>query len=303
MQEEIRKLKQEKNAVILAHLYQRGEIQDVADYTGDSFALSQQAAKTDADIIVFCGVHFMAESAKILSPDKIVLLPEPRAGCPMADMVSVEALREMKRKYPDAAVVAYVNSSAAVKAESTICCTSANAVKVVESLKEYDKIIFVPDRNLGHYISRHVDKEIILWEGYCYTHNDLMREHIEQARKEHPEAEVLVHPETPPEVVDVADKVFSTAGMLKYVKQSNRKEFIIGTERGILHQLTKDNPDKKFYFPTDELLCANMKLTTLEKLLRSLQTLEPQVTVPADIAAKARRALDRMLAVGREEKN
>lgn len=299
----INALKKERNAIIMAHLYQPAEIQAIADFTGDSFALSQQAAATDADVIVFCGVHFMAESAKILSPGKTVLLPEETAGCAMADMVTVEDLREMKRKHPDAAVVAYVNSSAAVKAESDICCTSANAVKVVQSLTEYNKVIFVPDQNLGNYVSRFVDKEIIFWPGYCYVHHNLTAAAIAEQRRLRPGVEVLVHPECPPEVVISADKVFSTSGMLKYVRQSRQREFIIGTERGIYYQLQRDNPEKQFYFPDSSLNCATMKLTTLDKVLNALERMEPHVNVPAAIADQARRALDRMLAVGREEKN
>ncbi|MHB8172634.1 MAG: quinolinate synthase NadA [Thermincolia bacterium] len=295
--EEIKKLKEQHNAVILAHLYQRPEVQDVADFVGDSLALSQQAAQTDAEVIVFCGVHFMAESAAILSPDKIVLLPEEKAGCPMADMITAEELRAKKKEHPKAIVVCYVNSSAEVKAESDICCTSANAVKVVQSLPEDAEILFVPDQNLGHWVGMQTGRKIIYWEGYCNTHHRLKGDDIRKAKAEHPDALILVHPECQPEVVAMADGVFSTSGMIKYAKESPAKEFILGTEMGILHQLSKECPGKQFYMASSKLICPNMKSTTLEKVKWSLEELEPRITVSEDIRVKAIDSLDKMLAV------
>jgi quinolinate synthase len=292
----LQELKRQRNAVILAHYYQRDEIQDVADFIGDSFQLSQQAAATDADVIVFCGVHFMAESAAILSPDKIVLLPEPRAGCPMADMIDVDGLRKFKAEHPDAAVVSYVNTTAAVKAESDICCTSANAVKVVNSL-DADRVIFTPDRNLGRYIARHTDKEVVVWEGFCNTHDHLTLEQLEKTQAEHPQALTVVHPECRPEISAAADYVSSTSGMIRFVRQSDAKEFIIGTEGGLLHLLQRENPDKRFYLASPNLICPNMKANTLAKVVRSLETMSPEITVPEDIREKAVLALDRMLAI------
>jgi quinolinate synthase len=299
MQAEIRRLKAEKDVVLLAHLYQRPEIQDVADFVGDSLALSQQAAETTAQVIVFAGVHFMAESAKLLSPDKKVVLPEAAAGCPMADMVTAEALRAEKAKHPGVPVVCYVNSSAAVKAESDICCTSANAVKVVASL-DADTVIFVPDRNLGMYVARMTKTKVLPWPGYCPTHERITADQVKALQTAHPQAVTLVHPECVPAVIDLADHVFSTQGILKYVAEHDQAEYIIGTEEGILHQLRKISPDTRFYLPSnDRQICPNMKATTLRKVLQALETLQPEVSVPADIAARARRTLERMLAVGR----
>lgn len=299
MMDRVRQLKKDKNAVLLAHLYQRPEVQEVADYVGDSLALAQQAAETDAKVIVFAGVHFMAESAAILSPEKAVVLPEGGAGCPMADMVTADALREEKARHPGVPVVCYVNSSAAVKAESDVCCTSANAVKVVASL-DADTVLFVPDRNLGAYVARKTDKHVILWQGYCPTHDRITPEQVGALKAAHPEALVVVHPECVPAVIDFADAVFSTQGILKYVKESPASEFIIGTEEGVLHQLRKVSPDKQFYLPSGERqICPNMKATNIGKVVRALETLEPRVTVPQDIAARARQTLDRMLSIGR----
>lgn len=291
-------LKKEKNAVIIVHNYQRDEVQEIADYRGDSLALAQAAVRTDAKIIVFCGVHFMAESAAILNPGKKVLLPVKEAGCPLADMITVEKLKDKKKQYPDAAVVCYVNSSAAVKAESDIACTSSNAIKVVKSLKE-KKVIFVPDKNLGRYVQSQVpEKEIILWEGFCATHIRLTEEDVVAAKKRHPEAEFIAHPECNPEVLRLADAVCSTGGMFSYVRSSPKKEFIIGTENGMLFGLKKENPDKKFYMPTTHLVCANMKLTTLGWVLHSLEHEVYEIRVPKDIAQKARKSLERMLNLG-----
>ena len=292
----LQELKQERRAIILAHYYQRDEIQDAADFVGDSFGLSQQAAATDAEVIVFCGVHFMAESAAILSPDKIVLLPEPKAGCPMADMVDIDGLRAFKAEYPDAAVVSYVNTTAAVKAESDICCTSSNAVRVVNSL-DAKRIIFTPDRNLGRYVAQHTDKEIIVWEGYCHTHDHLTLEQFEQIKAEHPAALSVVHPECRPEVSAAADFVSSTAGILKFVRESDATEFIVGTESGILHQMKQQNPGKTFYLASPKLICPNMKANTLAKTVQALENMQPCITVPEDIRIKAVQALDRMLAI------
>ena len=293
----INKLKTEKNAIILAHYYQRPEIQDIADYVGDSLGLARKAAQSEADVIVFCGVHFMAESAAILSPDKLVLLPEKEAGCPMADMANAQDLREMKSKYPEAAVVSYVNTTAAVKAESYICCTSSNAVKVINSLSSFKQVIFTPDRNLGQYVATQCDKEIILWEGYCNTHDRVTPEDIISKKDRYPQAEVVVHPECRPDVVALSDYTGSTAGMLKYIKDSDRSQFIIGTEQGLLHALKKQNPTKEMILASKKLICPNMKLTTLPKIVESLTTMSPIITVEKEIARKAYLALDRMLKI------
>lgn len=294
--DEILRLKKEKNAIILAHNYQVGEVQDLADFVGDSLRLSQQAASTDADVIVFCGVHFMAETASILSPEKTVLLPDSNAGCPMADMVTPEKLREFKAKYPGAPVVCYVNSSAEVKAESDYCCTSANAVKIVESI-DADEIIFVPDQHLGHYASIKTSKKIILWNGFCPTHRRMTADILRKQKEAHPNAKVVVHPECLDDVILLADAAASTEGILRYARETNAEEFIIGTEVGILHRLHKENPGKKFYPLYERAVCPNMKRTTLEKVLWSLQDLEHVVRVPEEIAVRAKLAIDRMLEI------
>ncbi|VVB68743.1 Quinolinate synthase A [uncultured archaeon] len=296
MMEEILALKKERNAVILAHNYQIPEVQDIADLVGDSLELSRAAAHQDAEVIVFCGVDFMAETAAILSPQKKVVLPEKGAWCPMALMIAPDQLQELKANYPEAAVVCYVNSTAEVKAHSDICCTSANGVQVVNSLPQ-KQVIFVPDRNLAAYVARHTEKQIIPWNGYCYVHDYFTPEEVRAARARHPQAEVLVHPECRPEVIDLADYVYSTAGMGRHARASKAREFIIGTEVGMLYRLKKENPDKEFYPLSEKAVCQNMKKTNLAKVLRALKTLEPQVTVPEDIASKARRAIERMLAV------
>lgn len=292
----IEELKKKHNAIILAHNYQVEEVQEVADYIGDSFGLSQIAAQTEADVIIFCGVHFMAESAKILSPDKKVILPVLEAGCPMADMVDVDGLRALKAKHPGVPVVTYVNSSAAVKAESDICCTSSNAVQVVESL-DSDTIIFTPDQNLGSYIASKTNKKIILWEGYCITHHRVSPEDVKAVREAHPDAIILVHPETRPEIVALADHADSTEGILRYVRNSNHQKFIIGTEMGILYRLKKENPDKEFYILTPKLVCVNMKKTHLSHVIKALETLSPEIHVPEETRVKAKRALERMLEI------
>ncbi|HID26313.1 MAG TPA: quinolinate synthase NadA [Methanosarcinales archaeon] len=296
--EKIQKLKEERNAIILAHNYQRGEVQDIADFVGDSLGLSQKAAEHKAEVIVFCGVDFMAESAKILSPQKTVLMPELDVQCPMAAMITSESLKLMKKKYPDAAVVCYVNTSAAVKAECDICCTSSNAIKIVNSLEE-DEVLFVPDKNLALYTASKSDKKIIPWEGYCPTHHQILQGDILLASEDHPYAEIIVHPECRQDVIQLADKVFSTGGMVKYVKKSKSKEFIIGTEIGIIHRLKKENPHKKFYLASKYAICPNMKMNTLESIYKSLETMEHKITVPEPIQKKAKKALDRMLEVGR----
>jgi len=292
---EIQRLKKEKNAVILAHNYQIPEIQEIADIIGDSLKLSQEAAKTDADIIVFSGVHFMAESAKILSPDKKVLLPVHDAGCPMADMIDADQLRAFKKEYPDIPVVCYVNSSAEVKAESDICCTSSNAVNIVRGM-EANKILFVPDQNLGDYIARQVpEKEVICWEGFCITHHRVTPVEVTAVRKHHPDALVLVHPECSPNVVEKADFVGSTSAIINFANKSDSKSFIIGTEMGVLHQLRKENPDKSFYLLSPGLTCFNMKKTTLSDIYKALLNEQYEITVDEEIRQKALGCLQRML--------
>jgi quinolinate synthase len=300
IKKQIRELLTQHNAVLLAHNYMRDEIQEIADITGDSLALSIEAAKTSADVIVFCGVHFMAESAAILSPDKIVLLPRPDAGCPMADMVTAEGLEQLKAKHPGVPVVTYVNSTAEVKAHSDICCTSANATKVVRSLPD-SKLIFVPDRNLGRFVAKSVpEKEFIYWDGYCPTHERMTVEAVLAKKAQYPEALFVCHPECAPEVTALADQACSTSAMYDYCRTSPARQFIIGTEAGILYRLRLENPDKEFILASPALFCPNMKLTSLEDVLHSLQTLTPVITVPEEIRVQAKQALDRMLAVPRD---
>jgi len=295
LQRKIAELKKEKDAVILAHNYQRDEVQEIADITGDSYALAVAAMKVKQKVIVFCGVSFMAESAAMLNPDKTVLLPVKEAGCPLADMITAEKLRKKKAEYPEAAVVCYVNSSADVKAESDICCTSSNAVRIVKSVKE-NKIIFVPDKNLGRFVREKVpEKEMILWDGCCVVHMRLTQEEVVFAKERHPGAEFIAHPECRKEVLNLADYIGSTAGMIKYVNASPCKEFIIGTETGIIYKLVQDNSEKKFHVPTKEFICANMKLTTLGWIARSLEQMTYVVTVPEEVSRKARKALERMI--------
>jgi quinolinate synthase len=295
--EKILRLKKERNAVILAHNYQRAEVQDIGDFVGDSLELSRKAAEQkDADVIVFCGVHFMAETAYILSPQKTVLLPDAGAGCPMANMITAEGLVKKKQEVPGAHVVCYVNSSAAVKAESEICCTSANAVEVVKSIG-IGEIIFVPDQYLGQWVSSKLNRPMILWPGYCPTHMKIQPEDILKQKENYPEAIALAHPECRPEVHAVADQVLSTGGMLRFVRQSPAKVFIIGTETGILHRLEKENPGKTFIPALDKAVCPNMKKITLEKVLWSLEDMKPVIKVPEDIRVRAKLALERMLAI------
>jgi len=295
LMDRIKGLKRVRNAVILAHNYQLPEVQDIADFTGDSLELSRKAADTDADTIVFCGVHFMAETAKILSPDRVVLLPDPRAGCPMADMITVDELRIFKDQHPGLPVVAYVNTSAAVKAESDVCCTSANAVKVVEAL-DADAVLFVPDKCLGAYVASKTSKRVILYPGYCPTHHRILAEDVVREKRAHPNALVVAHPECTMDVIQLADAVESTSGMLRFAHASDSEEFIICTERGLLHRLRKENPDKRFYSPGRLNICPNMKKITLEKVLWSLEDMTPRIEIPPDIIARARKAIDGMLA-------
>ena len=320
LRDKIIALKREKNAIILAHNYQREEVQDIADYRGDSLELSRLAADTDCDVIVFCGVHFMAESASILSPDKTVLLPEISAGCPMADMIAADSarnartefpgfeykegftyppgfsLKDIKKRHPGVPVVTYVNTTAEVKAESDICCTSANAVKIVESL-DSDKVICIPDKNLSAWIARNTKKEVIAWDGFCHVHERATADDVKSAREEHPDALVLAHPECRMEVLEMADHVTSTSGMLRYSQSSDAKEFIIGTETGLMYKLKSDNPEKNFYPLRKDMVCPNMKKTSLNSVLHCLETETYKIKVPEEIRIPAKRALDRMLEV------
>jgi len=297
---EIRELLKERNAVLLAHNYQRDEVQEIADITGDSLGLSIEAAKTSADVIVFCGVHFMAESASILSPGKTVLLPRLEAGCPMADMIRPAQLAAYRHEHPDAVVVTYVNSSAEVKALSDICCTSGNAVNVVRSIPEGREIFMVPDRNLAHYIRKVSGRKLSWWDGYCPTHDRLTTAEVAKEKEAHPGALLVVHPECRPEVVEMADAVLSTSGMLEYCRRSAAKEFIVATESGILYRLRKENPGKVFHVPYRAMICLNMKIITLKDVRDSLVSMSPSVRVPEGIRLKAKAALDAMLAVPRD---
>ena len=320
LREKILNLKQKKNAIILAHNYQRDEVQDIADHTGDSLELSRMAASIDCEVIVFCGVNFMAESASILSPEKTVLLPEIKACCPMADMVTVSGarnlknyfpgyeytggykygadftLRDIKKLHPGVPVVTYVNTTADVKAESDICCTSANSVKIVESLNT-DKVICIPDRNLSAWIAKNTETEVISWDGFCHVHDRVTSADVEKARQEHPDALLLAHPECRMEVLEKADHVTSTSGMLRYATSSDAKEFIIGTETGLMYRLGKDNPEKKFYPLRKDMVCPNMKKTSLGSVLHALESETYKIKVPEEIRVPAKKALDRMLEV------
>lgn len=295
--DEILKLKRAKNAIILAHNYQLPEIQDIADFVGDSLGLSIQAAGTDAQVIVFCGVHFMAETAKILSPQKTVLIPDINAGCPMADMINADQLRDLKARHPRAKVLCYVNTTAEVKAECDLCCTSANAVSIVRDvMKEKDGIIFVPDKYLADHVAQETGyARFITWKGYCPTHARILAEDILKQKELHPEAVVLAHPECTPGVRKLADKVLSTEAMCGYAHEAKIKEFIVGTEVGILHRLQKENPDKKFYPASDKAVCPNMKLTTLEKVLWSLEEMRHEITLPRETIARAKQCIQKML--------
>jgi quinolinate synthase len=294
--ERIRELKEIRNAVILAHNYQRPEIQDLGDFVGDSLGLAREAAGVDAEVIVFCGVHFMAETASILNPDKVVLLPDLEAGCPMADMAEAVEVKRMRERNPRAAVVSYVNTTAAVKALSDYCCTSSNAVRVVEAV-EAEEIIFLPDRNLASYVAERVpDKKIIPWDGYCHVHQEITAEHIRDALRRHPRAEVIAHPECRKEVIELAHHVRSTSGMVEAARRSSAEEFIVATESGMIYPLSRALPEKRFY-PPGEHVCPSMKLVTLSKVLWALETMRPRVKVPEGIRAGALRAVERMLEI------
>lgn len=295
--DKIQKLKKQRNAIILVHNYQLPEVQDIADYRGDSLELSRVAAKSNAKVIVFCGVHFMAETASILSPEKKVIMPDIRAGCPMANMITAEDLRELKSRHPKAVVIGYVNTSADVKAELDICCTSTNAVEVVNKLRNAEEIIFVPDKYLADFVSKRTGRLIISWDGYCPTHVKILPEDIVKAVRKHPEATVIVHPECTPEVISLADEALSTGKMCKYVAASSAKEFIIGTETGIIYRLSQDNPGKKFYPATELAVCPNMKRTTQEKVLWALEELREEVSVSATVRSRAKKAIDKMLEI------
>jgi len=295
--EKIEKLKNQRNAIILAHNYQPGEIQDIADFTGDSLGLSVEAARTQADVIVFCGVRFMAETAAILSPQKTVLLPDKLAGCPLADMITAEQLKELKGRHPDALVVCYVNSSAEVKAESDYCCTSSNAVEVVNSLSSDKQIIFVPDQHLGRFVIQETSRDLILWPGYCTTHIAITERDIKKAKTDYPDAVVMVHPECSEPVKDLADEVLSTGQMLKFAARSDATKFVIGTEMGMIHALKKIRPDAEFLPASERGICPNMKRITLDKVLWSLEDMQFVVAVPDEIAEKARKSLDRMVQI------
>ncbi|MCK4332173.1 MAG: quinolinate synthase NadA [Thermoplasmatales archaeon] len=298
LESKIKDLKEKHNTVILAHNYQIPEIQDIADFVGDSLDLALKATKTDAKNIIFCGVDFMAESARILNPDKNVIIPDKEAKCPMAAMVDPESLGWLINENPDADVVSYINTTADVKAISDICCTSSNGAKIVKS-RSAKKIIFVPDRNLGLYVQRFTpEKELILWQGICPTHHQIGKEEILQIKDKHPDAEILVHPECRPEIIDIADHAFSTNGMVNHVKKSETKEFIIGTEKDICHRLKKETPDKIFY-SLKSAVCPNMKKITLEKVLKSMESLEPKIELSETIMQKAKLPLQRMMDVGR----
>jgi quinolinate synthase len=300
LQERIRELLKERNAILLVHNYQQSEVQDIGDICGDSLELSIKASQTDADVIVFCGVHFMAETASILSPDKIILLPVITAGCPMADMITAEALRKKKLEISDPVVISYVNTTAEVKAESDICCTSANAVKVANSFQTHQHILMTPDKNLAMYTQEQTGLDISYWDGYCPIHNNLTAKQVVTVKESHPTALFLAHPECPPEILELADEIKSTSGMVDFAKQSSSKEFIIGTETGILYPLSKANPEKIFIPADPEMVCPDMKKTGLREILNSLEQMKPEVKVPEAIRIKARRAVDRMLNIPRD---
>jgi quinolinate synthase len=292
----IGRLKAERRAILLAHNYQIAEVQDAADFVGDSLELSQKAAATEAEVIVFCGVHFMAETAAILSPRKTVLLPEIGAGCPMADMITAQELRSWKARYPGRKVVCYINTSAEVKAESDVCCTSSNILRVVNSIPD-PEILSVPDKNLADFAARRTSKTIIAWDGYCYVHNNIRVSDIEDCRRRHPGAEVWAHPECRPEVIDLADKALSTGQMIREARSTSCREVILATERGIIHRLKKENPGKEFYPVKDAALCSNMKKTNLAKVLLALEKNQHVITVAPDIADRARGAIEKMIAL------
>lgn len=300
---QIADLKKSRNAVFLVHNYQIPEVQDIADFVGDSLGLAQEAVKTEADVIVLCGVRFMAETAKLLNPEKTVLLPEQDANCPMAQMVLPADVLALKEKHPDAVVVSYVNTTAATKAVTDYCCTSANAVKVVASLPQDRGIIFTPDQHLGAYVRKMTGRDIIIWPGCCPTHARITAEMVFEAKGEHPGAKVVVHPECRLEVIELADAVRSTSGMLKYCAESDASDFIVGTEKGMLYPLKRRCPEKNFWPVTEQAICPNMKLTNLGSVRGALQNMQYEITIPPDVAEAARRAIDRMLEIGRDRAN
>jgi len=297
LEEKIKELKKMRKAIILAHNYQLPEVQDVADFRGDSLELSRIAAKTDAKVIVFCGVHFMAETASILSPDKMVIMPDKSAGCPMANMITKEDIKKLREKHPDAVVVGYVNTSAEVKAELDVCCTSTNAVAVVNALKDKKEIIFVPDKYLADYVSRQTGRSLIFWNGFCPTHVKILPEDIKREKKFHPLAKVIVHPECLGQVVALADAALSTSKMCEFARLTDAKEIIIGTEVGIIYRLKKDNPTKEFYPASEAAVCPNMKRTTQEKILFALTELKEEVRVDDQIRRRAKKAIEKMLEI------
>ena len=296
-EEKIKELKKKRDAVILAHNYQLPEVQEVADYRGDSLELSRAAAKTEAKVIVFCGVHFMAETAFILSPDKKVIMPDINAGCPMANMITAEDLRKLKKEHPKAVAIGYVNTSAEVKAELDYCCTSTNAVAVVNALKDKEEIIFIPDKYLADFVSKKTGRKLISWNGFCPTHVKILPEDVKREQKFHPKAKVIVHPECLPSVVALADAALSTSQMGKFAKESEAGEFIVGTEVGLIYRLKTDNPTKEFYPASERAVCPNMKRTTQEKILWALEELKEEVKVPEAIRLRAKQAIDRMLEI------
>lgn len=295
---QIQKAKKERNALILAHNYQLPEVQDIADFSGDSLELSRKAKDNPADVIVFCGVHFMAETAALLSPEKTVLLPDLAAGCPMADMATADALLSLRKKHPDAIVVCYVNSTAAVKALSDVCCTSANAVDIVSRIPEDREVIFVPDKYLGKHVERMTGRELILWDGYCPTHVRLQPEHVRLARQQYPDAAIMVHPESRPDVCELADAVLSTGGMCRFAAETDKQTVVVGTETGLIHRLRVENPEKVFIPLLEQAVCPNMKMINLEKVLGALNEMQYQITIPSDTSADARRAIETMLDSG-----
>jgi quinolinate synthase len=297
IQDRIQELKQERGAIIIAHNYQPDEVQAIADFTGDSLELSRKAAELDEEVIVFCGVHFMAETAAILSPEKTILLPDQFAGCPMADMITAEQLIAKKAEHPAAVVVTYVNSSAAIKAETDICCTSSNAMKVVSSIPADKEIIFVPDTHLGHYVQEQLGREMIIWDGYCPTHSRIRATDILREKEDHPNAVVIAHPECPLDIREIADELLSTGQMCTFSKESDHTEFIVATEMGLLYRLRNENPEKKFYSVSDRALCPNMKKINLEKVLWALEDLQHLVTVPEPTSSRARKSIEAMLAI------
>lgn len=295
IEERIQELKHARGAIIIAHNYQSDEVQAIADFTGDSLELSRKAAELEEEVIVFCGVHFMAETAAILSPEKTILIPDRFSGCPMADMITAEQLRSKKAEHPDAVVICYVNSSAAVKAECDLCCTSSNAKAIVASVPADKEVIFVPDTHLGHYIQKELGRKMIIWDGYCPTHSRIRDVDILREKTEHPNAKVMAHPECPRQIRDLADYLLSTGQMCQHAQASDETEFIIATEMGLLYRLRNENPGKKFYAVSDRVLCPNMKKIDVEKVLWALEDMQYRVTVPEETANKARRSIERML--------